>query len=372
FLLPDKRLRPLLVAIAHSCAMFFHELAVLFFPVVVLGLIFQTASLERRKRVFIISQYVFAAFSLTFGTYCLSFYLVSGTFDIKSLARWMTSFAPDSEISWNALRGLSLTLRGHRQLFFDGSSRLFDRHVLTVILLILFVLSALFFAFGFLKNLKEIKIRRRALAGRKIFREPLFLLCLAWTIPYLLFLFFFIPQNTFYRLFYFPAIILLIGTILAPYEVFTQKRRWRLASIIVALSLYNFLFYIYPNSRVRENTPLALALRANQLWSDKTIVFHVPNTAAFDSLDTNNRLVKYFNPAVVWKPLNFITLEEFERELQANGAGGETVWLDASAIDKLTANAQAAEWLAANSRETELNLPAHRVKYVQIVPNSRK
>jgi hypothetical protein len=372
FLLPGSRPRPFPVALAHSFAMFFHELAVLFFPVVVFGLIFQTASLERRKRIFIVLQYACAAFLLTFGTYCLSFYLVSGTFGVKSFIAWMTSFAPDSEISWNALRSLSLTFRGQRQLFFDGSSRLFERNALSVILLILFALSALFFAFRFFKNLKEIKIWRRAIAERKIFRQPVFLLCLVWTIPYLLFLFFFIPQNTFYRLFYFPAIILLIGTLLAPFEIFKQKRRWRLAALVVALSLYNFLFYIYPNSGVRENTPLALALRANEVWSGKTVVFHVPNTAAFDSLDTNNRLVRYFNPSVVWKPLNFITLEEFERELQASGAGGETVWLDAAAIDKLAANAQTARWLADNSRETELNLPAHRMKYVRIVPNSRK
>ncbi|HEY0051650.1 MAG TPA: hypothetical protein VGB68_20295, partial [Pyrinomonadaceae bacterium] len=203
-------------------------------------------------------------------------------------------------------------------------------------------------------------------------RQPVFLLCLVWTIPYLLFLFFFIPGNTFYRLFYFPALILLIGTMLAPFESFRQKRRWRLAALVGALCLYNFLFYIYPNSRVRENTPLALALRANHVWSEKTVVFHAANAAAFDALDTNNRLVKYFNPAVVWKPLNFITLEEFQGEIQAIRAGGGAVWLDASAIDKLAANPQTARWLADNSRQTELNLEAHRMKYVQITLNSPK
>jgi hypothetical protein len=372
FLLPDKRARPFLIALTHSCAMFFHELAVLFFPVVVCGLIFQTASLERRKQILAVLQYASAAFLLTFGTYCLSFYLVAETFDIKSFALWMTSFAPDSEISWNALRSLSLTLRGHRQMFFDGSARLFDRNIFTVILLILFAAAVLFFAFKFLKNLKEIKIWRRAIAERKIFRNQTFLLCLVWTIPYLLFLFFFIPQNTFYRLFYFPAIILLIGTILAPFEAFKQKRRWRLAALILALSLYNFLFYIYPNSKVRENTPLALALRANQVWSEKTIVFHVPQTQAFDLMDTNNRLVRYFNPSVVWKPLNFITLEQFERDIRAIEAEGGAVWLDASAIEKLAANPQTAEWLADNSRPAELILAPHRMKYAQITLNSPK
>jgi hypothetical protein len=372
FLLPDKLPRPFLLAITHSFAMFFHELAVLFFPVVVCGLIFQSVSLERKKRMVVVVQYGLAAFLLTFGIYCLSFYLVAGTFDIKSFIAWTTSFAPDSEISWNALRSLNLTLRGHRQMFFDGSSRLFDRNAFTIILLIFFAAAALFFAFGFVKNLKEIKIWRRAVAERKIYREPLFLLCLVWITPYLLFLFFFIPANTFYRLFYFPALMLLIAAILAPFEAFRQKRRWRLAALIIALGLYNFLFYIYPNSRVRENTPLALALAANRVWSGETVVFHAANTAAFDSLDTNNRLVKYFNPPVVWKPLNFVTLEEFEREIRAITASGGAVWLDASALEKLAANPQAAGWLADNSQPAELNLPAHRMKYVRITPNAPK
>ncbi|MDQ3801482.1 MAG: hypothetical protein M3384_18830 [Acidobacteriota bacterium] len=379
FLLPGKRPRPFLIAITHSFAMFFHELAVLFFPVAALGLIFQTVSAERKRRISIVLQYALAAFLLTFGTYCLSFYLVAGAFDVKAFIAWTTSFAPDSEISWNAWRSLTLTLRGHRQMFFDGSSRLFDRNALTVVLLIAFFASALFFAFVFLKNLKEIKIWRRAVAERKIYREPLFLLALAWIIPYLLFLFFFIPQNTFYRLFYFPAVILLIALVLAPFENSgddggAKKRRWRLAALVAALCLYNFLFYIYPNARVRENTPLALAFEANRVWSEKkAIVFHVPNRAAFDLLDTNNRLVKYFNPATGWKPLNFTTLEEFESEIRALEAGGAAIWLDAAAADELAANPQAAAWLANNSRAArELSLPAHRMKYVQITPNPPK
>jgi hypothetical protein len=372
FLLPDKKARPFLIAVTHSLAMLFHELAVLFFPVAVLALVFQTVSLDAPKRISIVFQYVFAAFLLTFGAYCLSFYLITGAFDFQAFLSWMTSFASDSEISWNAWRSLNLTLRGHRQMLFDGSSRLFDRNFLTVVLLIIFGVSALFFAFRFALNFREIKIWRQAIAEAKIYRQPLFLLSAAWAIPYLVFLFFFIPQNTFYRLFYFPALVILLAVLLAPFEDFRRKRRWRLASLIALLVLYNFLFYIYPNSRVRENTPLALAFEANQVWTDKTIVYHVPNAAAFDSLDTNNRLVKYFNPSVAWKSLNFITLEEFESEIQAVRAGGGSVWLDASAIEKLTANPQGAEWLARNSRQTELSLPAHRMKYVQIVPNSPK
>jgi hypothetical protein len=372
-ILPNQTARPFLAAFAHSFAMLFHELAVLFFPVVILGLLFQTASCGRRDQAETVLKYAAAAFLLTFGTYCLSFYLLTGGFDARSFFVWVTSFAPDAEVSRNAWQSLSLTLRGHRQMFLDGSSRLFDRSALSVFLLIPLVGATLILIIQVVRNRREISIWRRALAGQKIYRRPLFLLCAAWILPYLLFLFIFIPGNTFYRLFYFPAVIVLCGILFAPFENLNLARRGRLALLAIVLCLYNFLFYIYPNSRVRKNTPLALASEANRVWSEKTVVFHVP-TAAFDSLDTNNRLVRYFNPSVAWKPLNYITLEQFESEVRTINRAGGAVWLDASAFERLSADSETAAWLEQNAargnNETELNLPSHKMKYIRINANS--
>ena len=49
-LLPGKRPRPLAVALLHAAAMTFHQLAVFFFPVALLGIYFQTGGLPRRRR----------------------------------------------------------------------------------------------------------------------------------------------------------------------------------------------------------------------------------------------------------------------------------------------------------------------------------
>jgi hypothetical protein len=59
------------------------------------------------------------------------------------------------------------------------------------------------------------------------------------------FLFFWLPQNTFYRLFYLPALILLFGLLLAarPHRISRT-----LAVFVIAVALANFLFMIYPFS----------------------------------------------------------------------------------------------------------------------------
>src|SRR5205085_7149525 len=126
-ILPEKPSRPLWVAITHTLAMFFHQLAVLFFPVVVLGLIFQTAGVEKRKRLFIILQYAVTAFLLTFGTYCLCFYMQTGGFDFKSFFKWMISYASSAGFGLDFWGNLRLNWRGHQKLFIDGSSNLFER-----------------------------------------------------------------------------------------------------------------------------------------------------------------------------------------------------------------------------------------------------
>lgn len=368
--LPDKEPRPYLTAIAHSFAMFFHELAVLLFPAIVLGLIFQTVSLERRKRILIVAQYSFAAFLLVFLTYCLCFYLLTGTFAVKDFANWVFSYAPQAGFSPNVRESLGLTLRGHQKLFLDGSSRLFERSVVNIMLLAIFSVAAAAFLIKLGRNFEEVKIWLQSVGSQKIYRHPVILLCAAWIAPYLIFLFFFLPENVFYRLFYFPALIILIGTLLAPYQNLNRKPRGRLALFVFLIGLYNFLFYIQPNSQIRENTSLAVALRANNLWSEKTVVFYVP-VNSFDSFDSKDRIVKYFNLPVAWKPLDSIKLKEFEEEVRKIHGDGGNAWLSAAAMKQMAATSDAAQWLNENSSaQTELNAPPLDMKYVRIVPKS--
>ncbi len=366
-LLPNQPPRPLLVALAHSSAMFLHELAVLFFPVAVLGIVFQTVSLERRKQISLVLQYSLTAFLLTFGTFCLSFYLLTGSFDLKSFIGWLTSYSPDIGFTLDLWKNLLLTLRGNLRLFFDGRFNFFEFNLLNIFLLIF--LGAVFIALAVkvARSLNDIKAIWKAATKREFYRSPVTLLCAVWISTYLIFLFFFIPGNTFYRLFYFPALVLLFGMLLASSEALrTGIRQWRAALLIAVVALSNFLFFIRPYSQVRKNTPLWLALEANRIWSDKTMIY-------YKTSNSDNTLVRYFNPATVWKPLEATIVEDSEKELRNIYSDGRSIWIETTAIDSLMSSAQTAEWLAEHSNkqaEMELTDPAYKLKFVQILPQS--
>jgi len=63
--LPGRSSRPALAGVAHTGAMLFHQLAVLFYPVVVVGLLQQTSLLSLRRRLFVVLQYSAIALLLT-------------------------------------------------------------------------------------------------------------------------------------------------------------------------------------------------------------------------------------------------------------------------------------------------------------------
>jgi len=368
-ILPDKKVRPLAVALTHACAMFFHELAVFFFPVVILGIIFQTVNEEKIKKRFLkIAVYTGGVFLLTFATYCICFYLQNESFDIPGFVRWVTFYTTENGFSQQELSNLQLTIRGNRQLFFNGSAGFQPRDVTNIILLIFFAVSVIIFLIQSARNFRDIQTVWRKLREDKAYLQPVSLLCLVWVAPYLLFLFYFIPANTFYRLFYFPALIILAGVWLAPFETLNPVRRWRLAFFVLIVGLSNFLFFIRPQSQIRENTPLALATQANKIWTPKTVVY-------FELLDTDNRIIKYFTPAAVWKPVDSVSPEEFKESVKTIYQNGGTAWLELSAFKKFSQSPETA-WLLTGdaSRESilELNTAGANVRYVQLAPPAEK
>lgn len=333
FLFPDRPARPFLVALLHACAIFLHQLAVFFFPVAVLGLIFQTAALAKRERRQIVAQYALTAFSTTFATYYFCFYLSSGTFDFQSFIKWITFFSPENGFSKSIGESVSMTLYGSFRLFIEGRSGFLNRHPLTVVLTIILAVLIIALIVQAARNFRDIKQLWRTAADKNFYSSPPVLLCLVWTFSYVLFLLFFIPKNTFYRLFYLPALLILAGMLLSAARRNlnpTYRRRYRLALLAAMLAFSNFIFSIRPKSEILPDTPLAFAVRANQIWSDKTIIY-------YDLLDTNERYVRYFNPMATWKQISEMSPAGFQAEARRAADGGNDVWLEESAIEYLRA-----------------------------------
>ena len=248
--LPDRKPRPLLLAVIFLISMAFHQLAVVMFPVLALGLYLQDGLSLRRLKVNVLS-FAVIAFVLIVTAYAYLFYLASGHSDVATFLRWTASFSPDADLRFDLWSNLLYSLRGHVRLFFGGRFNLLRGLInpFVIVLMVALTAAVALLVFHALRNIRRIArlqwVREMHLGTRQ---KSVLLLSLLWTGLYLVFLFFWLPQNTFYRLFYLPALIILIGLALAS---FTNRPAGKFTAIFVAaLALANFVFLMYPFSSV--------------------------------------------------------------------------------------------------------------------------
>jgi len=176
-------------------------------------------------------------------------------------------------------------------------------------------------------------------------------------------LFFWLPYNTYYRLFYFPAILLLCGVVLARYEIINRGKRKHLALLLVAvIATYNLTFYIYPYSRVQTNEPLVSALAMKPVWSAGTVIY-------YQEFNTDDWTLKYFNPQTIWRKLPSGGLSALENDLRSIYESGGTAWVETTAIDLLMS--ESGSWLGTHATEGSKHEWVDRrvrIRLFQIVP----
>ncbi|HEY3578970.1 MAG TPA: hypothetical protein VGK82_00430 [Pyrinomonadaceae bacterium] len=360
--LPGRRSRPLSCALCFFAAMCFHELAVIAVPVFALGIYLQDSALARERR--LRNAVIFAVVSvvLIVGAYALAFYFATGSLNIARLLHWSASYSPDADTRFAFWSNLGYSLRGQVRLFFGGRLNLLRglMNPFIVLLVALFAIAVLWLLEGVLANLLTLKRRLRdvRLSGQPKYvrllsqQKIVLLLAIVWAVVYLVFLFFWLPQNTFYRLFYLPAIIILLGLALSRVPTAASRRRFVTAAFVVAAGLANFLFLIYPYSHVEKYPPLEFALEMNREWPAGTVIY-------YGSQNSDEALVRYFTKGTEWQLL--------PAELPESAGA----WLETSAIDRLSSTPEGARWLQTHTRPAslrELNNGAYRMQFVQISP----
>jgi hypothetical protein len=366
FLMPDRKARPFLVALAHTAAMVFHQMAIFFFPVCMVGVLLQTRAISAKRRITLLTQYGATAFLLTILTFYYSFYLQSGRTDFQTFFRWMTSLSPEPGHTFNIWGNFVYTVNGHVKLFTSGRV-LFLRNSLTpltIALLTLLLALIILLLVKVARNFDELKTFLATALRRDDRLRSLRILCVVWIASFLVFQYFFVPQHTFYRLFYLPAILLLAGTYLVQYEAGpAHKRRYRAATLVAAIAVSNLTFYILPLAQIKNYPPLAVALKMNQAWSQGTVVY-------FASRNSDNSLVRYFNPAAVWVEVNRETMEKETQRLQNSGS---SIWMETSLLDLYQANPEGKRWIEAHTirrPEYEFIDDKYRLQFYQIRPES--
>jgi hypothetical protein len=291
--------------LAVAGAMLFHELAILFLPV---GLF----RLKGRRK----SARFLAASLLPVATaYIMAYHSIAGSFSAGGFFAWITSRAADSGFSFQIGKDVWWTALGTLRLFFGG--RIHDAIHRPVSIVVLVVLAAL--AIGFIVlRWREVSVPVRPLAKPAI----------VWLSVYVAFLCFWMPQNTFYRLFCLVPLILLFGSAVR-------------SLALCFLLLWNLTFLIYPQSQAVNNVPLRFALMEQRNWPAGTpIVFH--------RFHSDLWTISYFNPQATWIGLDSVDIAQLDRDLAYAHQQNKPLWVEQTAYEMLSADPQGLKWLHAH------------------------
>ena len=357
--LPERKPRPLLVALSFFAAMCFHQLAVIAFPVFAFGIYWQGAALTIKQKLRNAIVFTVVSVVLIVGAYALAFYFATGSLNVARLLRWTASYSPDADTHFAVWSNLGYSLRGEVRLFFGGRLSLLRGLLNSIVALLIavFAVAVLWLIYAVIANVVTLKQRLRGVRLRRDQRlspqqKSVLWLALLWAIVYLVFLYFWLPQNTFYRIFYLPALIILLGLALSAFPQSASRRTFTTALFVIAVGLANFLFLIYPFSHVEKYPPLEFALQMNRQWPQGTVIY-------YGAQNSDEALVRYFTPGTDWKLLS----AEFPK--------GTGAWLETSAIDRLSATPEGTRWLQSHTRPEslrELNNGAYRIRFIQLGP----
>jgi hypothetical protein len=366
---PAREPRPILVAIIHAISMLFHQLAMLFFPVALLGIFYQASSQSKRQRVKLMFHYIAVTFLITLPIYYFCFYLREESLSFPAFIQWTLSHSADSHFTFNLWNNFVVTLQGHLKLFLGASGRLpwiiSMKNPLMVILFAGLIAAVAVLCLKLIRTPNVFRQFIRAIISSVSKLSPLLALLTVWCTCYLLFLLFFLPQNTFYRLFYLPAIILLLGVFLNPLMASSgYKRKHRTALLVMIVAIFNLIFLIFPYSRIQGNPPLDLALKMRQSLPQGTVIYYT-------ELNSDDMIVRYFNPQARWKRLETDTHAVPDRDMREVYMNGGSAWINTVTIDFLKSNLDGEVWLHEHTREQhkiELVNRKHRIQYFQIFP----
>lgn len=362
-LLPRQGPRPLAAALAHSAAMLFHQLALFFFPAAIIGLLFRAQSKHRggasRPGLILVARYGATAFSVTGVSYLLAFLLVRPYIGAQQFWSWVTVHSEDAVFSFEPVISLQFALRGSMQLLLGGRATQVQANIVTVA-------GALAFGAILVLLVRYFVRSRRPVVDDSSNRDPegfRFWLsanrpALAWTLTYVVFLFFWQPQNTFYRLFYLPPLIFLLATV----PVWRARRIQLLALLAAAVCAWNFTAFIYPHSRAENNAELTFALQRNKDWKQGSAIL-------YSHSHSDLWIISYFNPQATWIAMPSPEVAEVESRRIEGTQKGKPLWLEGTAYDAIAAIPGGQSWLGQHVDPTRSFLyttSVHRIRYYRV------
>jgi hypothetical protein len=266
--------------------------------------------------------------------------------------RWIVEHSQDSSFSFSVPRNIWISIVGHIRLVLGGNLRMVieQRSPVSLVAGVGLAVSILLLIGRLLQVPPKLILPMREEVRRLV---PVLAL---WCGTYVLFLVFWLPRNTFYRLFYLPALVLLCAPLLSGPK--TQYNRLALA--VIALFLLNFGFHIFPQTKPESNPNLQIAEAFRSIWMPGDVVY-------WDVFAADNRTIRYFNPQVQWKE---VWDRAYTSQIETSFKEAGNVWFDSAAFSRFRqSDPEFQSWLLARARvgETvEFPLGGHAVGFVKL------
>jgi hypothetical protein len=309
YILLERRGTLIYAALTFACAMLFHQLALFFLPV----------ALVRQRE----GRKLFAALSLAPVALIYGAAYMAVAEPKRNFLAWLMWHSPDSSFSFHPITNAVLSLRGTLRLFFGGRVAEIVPDLLTKIAFVLLAAATVAFAIACWR-------------ARPSWSKPP-LDWMVWLGIYLAFLYFWMPQNTFYRLFYLPPLIAIIAYALrsAPAVV------WTLAPVLL---LWNFAFLIDPHGRPELNAPLHFALEHKSSWPPGTPI-------VYGTFHPDLWTISYFNQQASWMSYDGSSLNA---KLAYAKSVRQPLWLEETAYLLAAATPDGKNWLAEHEQPGKL------------------
>jgi hypothetical protein len=348
--LPGRNPRPATVALTHSCAIFFHQLAVLFFPVALLGIWLQTESLPKTRRIVEMVRYAVPVTLFSLAGYAFGFVVSRHSLAPGVLARWLTSHSEGSSFSFALRRNAIVTVKNYAQLFFAGRPALVRfSDPWTIVSATALVLVTVMLLASLARNGIQLRLVLR--------NRPVFMLACAWVGVYSGFLIFWEPYNAFYKLFLLPGIVLVVASFSGEPTRVQHSQAWLLVAVV---ALSNFTFAILPYSRVSSNALGQFAVGLHDVWARNAVIYYAEYSG-------NDWFPQYFNPETSWRQLNRQDLAQAKADIERTQRSGREVWLDSTAIDLLAK--EDGGWLREHTvagKRAELDDSKHDLRFIRL------
>ncbi len=356
--------RAFAAGIAQGAAMLFHQLALFFLPAAIFGILVTQrpaiSSVAAGRNKLTAVKFVSAALGIVAFAYVAAFRAAQPPGGVREIWNWITHHSGDSAFSYSIYHGARFSMRGTMRLFFGGRvNQVVWPDLVTAAGAIAFcVILCLFLYYGW-RALKE-AVRTRQDHNVSVFRgwlsanRP----SLAWIAAYAAFLTFWLPQNTFYRIFYLPPLVLLLVT--AP--VWHRNRVRILALLAAAACVWNFTVSVYPRSKPEMNEVLSFALQQSKEWGPGSMII-------YRDFHPDLWTIRYFNRQAEWLSVPSPDADQLERLRLKAAQKHAFLWIEETAYESLAAIPAGQEWLHEHvdpAGSLFYDAPPHRIRFFRV------